>query len=306
MLNLLKKLFKRPNQDGLKLQAAYSHFFMARKQYNNLKNLSEAEYKAFSQNGEDGIIDYLLNQLNINEPKFVEIGIGDYSESNTRLLFEIRNVNGLVIDAIDDLKKKVLKNIKLWRNNLTILEKKVDSSNINEILKLKNFNENLDLFSLDIDGIDYWIIKELPENFAKIAVIEFNPNFGSLAKVTVPNINEFNRTAYHYSNLCFGASLAAIIQIMHSKNFVFIGTNQFRCNAFFVNKDYIEMIKVNIPNQNNIDEFVNSYFRESRDKEGNLNYLNKKDVLEKIKDCEVIDLNSGIEKKIKIKDIVSY
>ena len=306
MINFLKNFFKRPNQDGLKLQAAYSHFFMARKQYNNLKNLSEAEYKAFSQNGEDGIIDYLLNQLNINEPKFVEIGIGDYRESNTRLLFEIRNVNGLVVDAIDDLKNKVLKNIKLWRNNLTVLEKKVDSSNINEILKLNNFNENLDLFSLDIDGIDYWIIKELPENFAKIAVIEFNPNFGSSAKVTVPNIKKFDRSTYHYSNLCFGASLAAIIQIMNAKNFVFIGTNQFRCNAFFVNKDYIKMINVNIPNQNNIDEFVNSYFRESRDKEGKLNYLNKKDILEKIKDCEVIDLNSGIEKKIKIKDIVSY
>ena len=200
----------------------------------------------------------------------------------------------------------MLKNIKLWRNNLTVLEKKVNSSNINEILKLNDFNENLDLFSLDIDGIDYWIIKELPENFAKIAVIEFNPNFGSSAKVTVPNIKEFDRSAYHYSNLCFGASLAAIIQIMYEKNFIFIGTNQFRCNAFFVNKDYIEMINVKIPNQNNIDEFVNSYFRESRDKEGNLNYLDKKDILEKIKDCEVIDLNSGIDKKIKIKDIVIY
>ena len=305
MINFLKRLFKQPNQDGLKLQAAYSHFFMARKQYNNLKNLSEAEYKAFSQNGEDGIIDYLLDQLNINEPKFVEIGIGDYRESNTRLLFEIRNANGLVVDAIDDLKNKVLKNIKLWRNNLMVLEKKIDSSNINKILESNNFNENLDLFSLDIDGIDYWIIKELPENFAKIAVIEFNPNFGSSAKVTVPNIKEFDRSAYHYSNLCFGASLAAIIQVMYEKNFVFIGTNQFKCNAFFVNKNYIEMIKVNIPNQNNLDEFVNSYFRESRDKEGNLNYLNKKNRLEKIKDCEVIDLNSGIDKKIKIKDIIT-
>ena len=305
MINFLKRLFKQPNQDGLKLQAAYSQFFMARKQYNNLKNLSEAEYKAFSQNGEDGIIDYLLDQLNINEPKFVEIGIGDYRESNTRLLFEIRNANGLVADAIDDLKNKVLKNIKLWRNNLMVLEKKIDSSNINKILESNNFNENLDLFSLDIDGIDYWIIKELPENFAKIAVIEFNPNFGSSAKVTVPNIKEFDRSAYHYSNLCFGASLAAIIQVMYEKNFVFIGTNQFKCNAFFVNKNYIEMIKVNIPNQNNLDEFVNSYFRESRDKEGNLNYLNKKDRLEKIKDCEVIDLNSGIDKKIKIKDIIT-
>ena len=214
MINFLKKLFHKPNQDGLRLQAAYSHFFMARKQYKNLKNLSDAEYKAFSQNGEDGIIDYLLHQLNINEPKFVEIGIGDYRESNTRLLFEIRNVNGLVIDAINNLKSKVLKNIKLWRNSLTVVEK-IDSSNINETLKLYNFDEKLDLFSLDIDGIDYWIINELPENFAKIAVIEFNPNFGSVAKVTVPNIKEFDRTSYHYSNLCFG-----VIFSSHNPNYV--------------------------------------------------------------------------------------
>ena len=45
MLNFLKRLFKRPNQDGLKLQAAYSHFFMARKQYDNLNNLSELNTK---------------------------------------------------------------------------------------------------------------------------------------------------------------------------------------------------------------------------------------------------------------------
>ena len=304
MINFLKRIFKRQNQDGLKLQAAYSHFFMARKQYDNLKNITEAEYKVFSQNGEDGIIDYLLSQLHISEPKFVEIGIGDYRECNTRLLFEMRNVNGLVVDAISDLRNKVLKNVKLWRNNLTVLEEKINTSNINQILNSTNFSDNLDFFSLDIDGVDYWIIKELPINFSKIAVIEFNPNFGSTAKITVPNLKEFNRSNYHYSNLCFGASLSAIIQIMNEKNFTFVGTNQFRCNAFFVNNNYLKMVNSNIPDQNNIDEFVNSYFRESRDENGNLNYLNKQDIVEKIKDCEVIDLNSDTEKKVKIKDLL--
>ena len=162
----------------------------------------------------------------------------------------------------------------------------------------------LDLFSLDIDGIDYWIVKELPVNFAKIAVVEFNPNFGSTSKITVPNIKEFNRSNYHYSNLCFGASLSAFIEIMNEKNFTFVGTNQFRCNAFFVNKNYLKMININIPDQNNIDEFVNSYFRESRDENGNLSYLDKKDIIEKIQDCEVIDISSDIKKKTTIKDIL--
>ena len=45
-------------------------------------------------------------------------------ENQTQDYFsKFENVNGLVVDAIDNLKNKVLKNIKLWRNNLTVLEK---------------------------------------------------------------------------------------------------------------------------------------------------------------------------------------
>ena len=60
---------------------------MASKNYKDIKNLNQVEYKVFSQNGEDGIIDFLLNQLNIQNPKFLEIGVGNYKESNTRYIF---------------------------------------------------------------------------------------------------------------------------------------------------------------------------------------------------------------------------
>ena len=60
---------------------------------------------------------------------------------------------------------------------------------------------NLDIFSLDIDGIDYWILKELPKDFSKIAIVEFNPIFGKNLKVSVPNTNLIEK--YHYSNLCW-------------------------------------------------------------------------------------------------------
>ena len=56
--------------------------------YNKVKYLSEVDYKIFSQNGEDGILDYLLYQLKIEKPKYIEIGVGDYTESNTRFIFE--------------------------------------------------------------------------------------------------------------------------------------------------------------------------------------------------------------------------
>ena len=61
----------------------------------SLKNFSDLDYKVFCQNGEDGIIDYLLFSLDITTPKFIEIGIGNYIESNTRYLFETTNSKGL-------------------------------------------------------------------------------------------------------------------------------------------------------------------------------------------------------------------
>ena len=62
--------------------------------------------------------------------------------------------------------------------------------------------DKLDLFSLDIDGIDYWILCEPLNNFSKV-VEEYNPTFGNKLSITVPNIENFNRENYHYSNLCF-------------------------------------------------------------------------------------------------------
>ena len=66
-----------------------------RNDYLNFKSINDAEEKIFSQNGEDGIIDYILEIINVKDPKFVEIGVEDYIESNTRLLYHIRNSQDL-------------------------------------------------------------------------------------------------------------------------------------------------------------------------------------------------------------------
>ena len=119
-----------------------------RKNYKNISNLNEVDFKVFSQNGEDGIIDYLLFSLQIEKPKFIEIGVGDYYESNTRFLFERSSGDGLIIDIIDNLQKRVEKNIRLWRGNVKILNRKIDSENILATLKEFNFFDNIDLFSI--------------------------------------------------------------------------------------------------------------------------------------------------------------
>tara|TARA_B110000037_G_scaffold190274_1_gene223040 strand:+ start:163 stop:1083 length:921 start_codon:yes stop_codon:yes gene_type:complete len=299
----LKKYYLTKKFENLKIQIAKNFFFNLELNLENIKDIDQTNYKVFSQNGEDGIIQYLIKILKLNHIKFVEIGTEDYSESNTRYIFQTMRCDGLIIDPLKNLETIVRKNIpEFWKNKLTILNKFVTPENINSLLDNNNFQNNIDLFSLDIDGIDYWIIKKLKKNISKIFVAEYNPYFGPDLEITVPNINNFNRTSYHHSNLCWGVSLKSLIKIMIEKNYTFVGSNDLRNNAFFVSNDHIDKIKIKKLNLENLFEFTNATYRESRDQNGNLSFIEPKKILHEIKDCEVIDLKS--DKLVKIRELL--
>lgn len=276
--------------------------YKSRNFYKEYSILEDSEIKIFSQNGEDGIIDYLINQLEIKKPNFIEIGSGDYSESNTRFLYEIYYSSGLIIDCLDGLYEKVRNNVNLWKGDLRVLKKSVNSENIKEIIS-KNCNFNVDLVSIDIDGIDYWVLKNLHFVDAKIFIVEYNAIFGSDLEVTVPNIDNFLREQYHYSFLCYGASLKAYINLMNGQGYYFLGVNRLRNNAFFISKKYPkEVYFPKIDNLINL-ESTNALFRESRSKEGSLNYLSPNKRIKEIFDCEVIDISKNFALK-KIRELI--
>ncbi len=280
-----------------------SHVLSMRSKYENISNISDVDFKIYSQNGEDGILDYLLTRLNIQRPKFLEIGVGDYSESNTRFIFERTSAKGTIIDCIEDLEIKVRKRIKLWKGDLSIINEKINSNNILDILYKKNNFKDIDLFSLDIDGVDYWILEKLPPHFSKVAILEYNPTFGYNLEISVPNILEFDRTKYHHSNLCFGMSFKAAVNLMKRKGFYFVGSNLLRNNAFFISDKYeknkfFKNLVIDESNQN-----VDSNFRESRDINNELTYLTGKKKIEQILDCKVVDLSNLENTIFKLKDI---
>ena len=297
-INLEKFLF-----DKLIFYIGLNQILENRKNYNDVKNIQEIELKIFSQNGEDGIIDYLIYKLKLNSFNFVEMGVGDYRESNTRFLYNRFHPKGIIVDCIEKMELKIKPYVNLWKGDLRICNRQVDSENINEILN-KYCDFEIDIFSLDIDSIDYWIINKLKNNISKIFIAEYNPVFGPDLKITVPNISGFDRTKYHYSNLCYGMSLGALIDIMKSKNYYFIGTNLQKMNAFFVSNDYKkEEIFHNIQIRD-LKNYTDSNIRDSRDKNYNLNFLSGKSKLKEIENCEVINLESNNRDLVKIKDLL--
>ena len=281
-----------------------SHVLSMRNNYSKIKLLKDVDYKIFSQNGEDGILDYLISSLKLDSPKFLEIGVGDFTECNTRFIFERCASKGTIIDCMNNLEENVKKNLDLWKGDLKIINEKINTDNFYDLVLSSKCLVDLDIFSIDIDGIDYWIINELPKNFSKIAVLEYNPLFGSELEVTVPNLIDFERTKYHYSNLCFGMSLKAAVKLMQKKNFYFVGTNIFKNNAFFISNKFDKNKFFKNLKIEKIKNSVKSNFRESRDIYGNLNYLDRIKGLNEILECKLVDLTSKKKKNSKLVDIL--
>jgi hypothetical protein len=302
IMNLIKRLTKNVMK---KLYLLLGDILISnsRKQYDSYKTLEEAEIKIFSQNGEDGIIDYLIKKIEINKPNFVEIGVGDYTEANTRNLYEKYYGKGLIVDVIQNFREKVLSNVSIWRGNLNILQKNINSKNINEILN-SNVDFDIDIFSIDIDGIDYWVLNQIKPKISKVVILEYNSIFGSKKELTIPNIDNFDRTKAHYSNLYYGASLKSYVSLMNKKGYYLLGVNRLRNNAFFVNEDFPKTKYFQNINTMSLAESTKFNFSESRDIKGNLNYLNNKKKIEEIHNCEVINLQIDKTSLYKIKDVI--
>jgi hypothetical protein len=106
--------------------------------------------RTYSQNGEDGIIAEILRRLHITTPTTaVEIGVGDGRQCNTRLLRE----NGWRVVMVDGkLNHAPPDNI---RAMVTVdnVARTVESA-IPDL-------QAIDLFSIDIDGNDWWVLRAL-------------------------------------------------------------------------------------------------------------------------------------------------
>ena len=303
IINFLKKI-RRHSVNKLTIILAHYILLKSRSYYDKYKFIEAAEIKIFSQNGEDGIIDFIVQKLNLKKPSFIEIGVGDYSEANTRLLYEMYYGNGLIVDANKNLKKKVGQNVNLWKGNLNIIEAKVSSKNINSLLNT-HVSFPIDFFSIDIDSIDYWAINELKNKISKVFILEYNPIFGSKLEISVPNDQDFLRKNYYYSSVFFGASLMAYVKLMDRKGYYLLGVNRLRNNAFFINKDYKKNYFFSKINKVNLNEATNFNYTTSRNIYGFLDYLNRRNSLNKILHLDIIDLSKGHKNKVKLKTVLN-
>ena len=283
--------FVRPELHNLKFMVGQAAIISLRANSQNFKNLWDAEVKVFSQWGEDGILDFLCEKIGISKPNIIEIGAGNFMECNSRFIAEFRNANVIAVDGRSDLATAVKASPLYWKSNIIPIVEWVTPDSINSIMDLgeEQFGK-VDIFSIDLDGNDYWILRDVSLLNVAIVVLEYNPIFGASLKVTVPRNDEFDRHKSHFSGLYYGASLQAFLALMMVKGFDFIGTNRVGNNAFFVHGRYVN--KFNFDTKSNYNKYVDWRIRESRGTKGELTYLNGSERLKVINDLPLIDLNT--------------
>lgn len=237
-------------------------------------SIPDYEFTVFSQWGEDGIIQFLTRHTDISRKIFVEFGVENYVESNTRFLLVNNNWSGLVIDSNEKNVRFIKEDPIYWKHNLKAVCEFVHRGNINRILAGNGINGDIGLLSIDIDGNDYWIWEAIDTITPAIVVIEYNHRFGPERAITVPYDQNFVRKKAHHSNIYYGASLTALCLLGNRKGYAFVGCNTGGNNAFFVRKDVRpDCIKEVIAKEG----FVSGQFRESRDENGQLLYLSLKE-----------------------------
>lgn len=255
---------------------------------------TDKEFSVFSQWGEDGLVDHLVSSIEIPNKVFVEFGVEDYRESNTRFLLTGGEWRGLVIDGSAEHVASIRADNVAWRYGLKATQAFITTDNISALIRDAGISGDIGILSVDIDGNDYWVWKAIEGIQPRIVITEYNGLFGATSAVTVPYKPDFTRGAAHYSNLYYGASAAALTGLANSRGYALVGGNRAGSNLFFVRRDVLGSIReVTVA-----DAYRPACFRESRNASGALSFLDRTEALSLIGSLPVVDLESNRERPI--------
>jgi hypothetical protein len=253
-------------------------------------DLHDYEFQVFSQCGDDGIIQRLVDVIEIRNKTFIEFGVEDFHESNCRFLMVKDNWSGFVIDGSTANINRLRASHFFWKFDLQSAAAFVTRENVDPMLRDSGFDEDLGILSIDVDGNDYHLLAAVESFQPRILILEFNAVFGSERKITVPYRPDFNRTDAHHSNLFWGASLGALDDLAQDRGYSLVGTNSAGNNAFFVRNDVMDE---RIPALSVDDAYSPSKFRESRDHDGSMDFLRGEAREQAIRGMTVLNVETG-------------
>jgi hypothetical protein len=204
--------------------------------YADPKRLEPYGFSVYSQNDEDGIIQEIFNRIGTSSKVFVEFGVGDGMENNTAYLL-MQGWKGLWIEGssmfVEQIKK--IYNKPLKNSQLKLEHSFITKDNINSLIGT-HFDGEIDLLSVDIDGNDYYVWKNITCINPRVVIAEYNAKFPPPCRFSIP----YNEHHIWDGSDLMGMSLQTATDLAESLGYQLVGTNLNGVNAFFVRKDLVK------------------------------------------------------------------
>jgi hypothetical protein len=201
------------------------------------------EFSGFSQNGEDGIMDVLRSQLEESNRYFLEIGSSDGIQNNSSWLVVAEQFDGIMVEGDPRLVERINRVIVNYSIGVECQRMFVTAESAIELKRLSLFDDP-DVFSLDIDGNDYYVARALFDGGfrPKIVAVEYNSVFGQERSVTIEYDKSFVYTQAHPSHLYYGVSLAGWQSFFEGYGYRFVTVERKGVNAFFVDPTVFDSV----------------------------------------------------------------
>jgi hypothetical protein len=205
-----------------------------------LPTFAEAGFGVYSAGFEDGIVLLVLAAAGMHSRTCVEIGAGTPNGSNTANLIVNWGWRGLLIEAeriqLEESRSFYAHQPRVEDQQVCLVDSWVTRDNVNDLLVQNGFGGDIDVMSIDVDGVDYWIWEAVEASQPRVLIVEVQDIWGAEAAVTVPYDAEFDEGVGSGYNYC-GASLAAWVKLNRQKGYRLVGCTPQGLNAFFLRAD---------------------------------------------------------------------
>jgi len=176
--------------------------------------------KDYSQHGESLVLEELFEKIGLINSYGVEFGASDgYWLSNLRFFLEAKQWAGLQMEGVKHPINGVVNEF-------------ITAENINSLFQKHNVPERFDLLSIDIDGNDYWVWREI-KSIPSVVVIEYNSNFD----VDTDLVLEYNPNNSFDGSYAYSASAKALCRLSETKGYYLYDELGY-CNLIFVKSEY--------------------------------------------------------------------
>jgi hypothetical protein len=198
-------------------------------------------FRAFSQYDEDGILLYLFALLDARHRTAVEICAGDGIECNAKLISN-HGWHALLFDGKPENIARGQRFYARCRDTSltppTFVNAWIEPENVNALITQHGYAEEVDLLTVDLDGMDYWVWQALNCIRPRVVVAEYQGGWEADRAVTLPYQKNFNSWALSQGRWGIeGASLLALNKLAEKKGYRLVGCSRNDTNAFFVRSD---------------------------------------------------------------------